>query len=212
MSQRVEPFCCGRRMLDFGYDVSEYCAVDPQFGTLDDFDRLVSLLLGAGLKLLLDFVPNVACSLPRHIPKPDSMNRRQCRQRGSSAFAGPFRARRPARIISSQQNAFGRCTASSAYVSRWPRHTQLASQRIRFGSVVRSLIMDNQEARGFARGPATLRAEIDDRPSGQAAAAIFDFLKRPRFTEDANSLELCTVRRSFIVVALSDIGSQRASQ
>ena len=28
-------------MADFGYDISDYCDVDPRFGTLDDFDALI---------------------------------------------------------------------------------------------------------------------------------------------------------------------------
>ena len=43
-------------MRDFGYDVSDYCAVDPTFGTLGDFDALLDRAHSLGLKLIIDQV------------------------------------------------------------------------------------------------------------------------------------------------------------
>ncbi len=43
-------------MTDFGYDVSDYCAIDPIFGTMADFDRLVARAHELGLRVIIDQV------------------------------------------------------------------------------------------------------------------------------------------------------------
>ncbi len=42
---------------DFGYDVSDYCDVNPEYGTLKDFDKLLAESHKLGLKVMVDIVP-----------------------------------------------------------------------------------------------------------------------------------------------------------
>ena len=43
---------------DAGYDVADYCQVDPLFGTLADFDLLMDKAASLGLRVIIDLVPN----------------------------------------------------------------------------------------------------------------------------------------------------------
>jgi alpha-glucosidase len=45
-------------MADFGYDVADYCGINPIFGTMQDFDSLLEEVHRRGLRMILDFVPN----------------------------------------------------------------------------------------------------------------------------------------------------------
>ncbi|GAB2507798.1 glycoside hydrolase family 13 protein [Paramicrobacterium agarici] len=52
-------------LADGGYDVDDYRDVDPKIGTLDDFDEMVAALHAAGIKLIVDIVPNHSSN--RHV-------------------------------------------------------------------------------------------------------------------------------------------------
>ncbi|MDQ3123933.1 MAG: alpha-amylase family glycosyl hydrolase [bacterium] len=45
-------------MADFGYDVADYCEVDPIFGTLKDMDKLIRNAHAKKIKIIVDLVPN----------------------------------------------------------------------------------------------------------------------------------------------------------
>ncbi|OLP61708.1 alpha-amylase [Xaviernesmea oryzae] len=50
---------------DAGYDVADYTDVDPLFGTLDDFERMLEQAHQLGLKVIVDIVPNHSSSAHR---------------------------------------------------------------------------------------------------------------------------------------------------
>jgi alpha-glucosidase len=53
-------------MHDHGYDVANYCDIDPLFGALDDFDKLLVDAHALGLRVIVDIVPNHTSN--EHLP------------------------------------------------------------------------------------------------------------------------------------------------
>lgn len=45
-------------MVDFGYDISDYYTIQPEYGTTEDLVELIEKAKALGIKLILDFVPN----------------------------------------------------------------------------------------------------------------------------------------------------------
>jgi alpha-glucosidase len=77
-------------MYDFGYDVSDYKAVDPVFGSLEDFDRVVAGARERGLRVLLDLVPcHTSIEHPWFWEHPDWYIWSDAPNNWSSAFGGP---------------------------------------------------------------------------------------------------------------------------
>jgi alpha-glucosidase len=129
-------------MADFGYDVSDYRDVDPLFGTLSDFDRLLAEAHRRHLKVLVDWVPNhtsdrhpwfVASRSSRDSPKRAWYWWRDDRPDGAGGSGPPGQA---ARLPNNWRSAFpgvGRTDFPPAWTwdegsQQWYLHLFLAQQ------------------------------------------------------------------------------------
>ena len=50
--------CYPSPQVDFGYDISDYCAIAPEYGTMADFEHLVAEAKKRNIKIVMDFVVN----------------------------------------------------------------------------------------------------------------------------------------------------------
>jgi alpha-glucosidase len=78
--------------LDVGYDVSDHAAIDPLFGTMDDFERLVAAAHERGIGLILDLVMNHTSN--RHPWFVDSRSSRTAEQAAWYIWRDPAGRRR----------------------------------------------------------------------------------------------------------------------
>ncbi len=108
-------------MADFGYDVSDHCAIDATFGDLPAFDRLLGDAHAGGLRVLLDWVPNhtsdrhpwfVESRSSRDSPKRDWYFWRDGRADGVAAQQLAGRLRRAGVDLGCRPPASGTCTSS----------------------------------------------------------------------------------------------------
>jgi hypothetical protein len=83
---------------DFGYDISDYEAIDPDFGTMEDMDELIAEVKRRGMRIILDLVINhtsdehawfVESSSSRDNPKADWYIWRDAKDDGSGVLKEP---------------------------------------------------------------------------------------------------------------------------
>jgi len=72
---------------DWGYDVADYCAVDPAYGTMEDVDRLIAEARKLGIRVMMDLVPNH--SSDRHPWFVESRSSRDAAKRDWYVWADP---------------------------------------------------------------------------------------------------------------------------
>jgi alpha-glucosidase len=113
-------------MADFGYDVSDYCDVDPVFGTLADFDALVAACHAHGVRVVIDWVPNHTSD--RHAWFLDSRSSRDSPRRDWYVWRDGARGGGPPNDWMSEFEAVGPAWTFDEATGQWYLHSFMAEQ------------------------------------------------------------------------------------
>jgi alpha-glucosidase len=89
--------------VDFGYDISNYEAIDPKYGTMEDFDRLVSEAKKRDIRIIMDLVMNhtsdkhpvIDRQVPGPIPSATGMCGKMARRPASRPITGSLTSATP---------------------------------------------------------------------------------------------------------------------
>jgi len=157
-------------MADFGYDVSDYREVDPIFGNMTDFDKLLHDAHSRGLKVIIDFVPNHTSS--QHDWFEQSKESRDSKLRDWYVWRNPSRGGEPP---NNWRSVFG----GSAWqldekTKQYYLHTFLKEQP--------DLNWDNPEVRQAMKG--VMRFWFDKGVDGMRLDAVSWLSKDAQFRDD----------------------------
>ena len=159
-------------LADGGYDVDDYRDVDPRLGTLDDFDEMVAALHDAGIRVVVDIVPNHTSNL--HAWFQEALARRPDRRPASatSSATGAGRtaqSRRPTGSRSFGGSAWERVAGRPvvpALLRRRAARPQLAEPRGARGLRAHAAVLGGSRRR---RIPHRCRAHAHEGPHRAAA-------------------------------------------
>jgi alpha-glucosidase len=112
-------------MADFGYDVADHSAVDPIFGSLADFDRLVSEAHRRGLRVIVDLIANHTSD--RHQWFVDSRSAKQHPRRSWYVWRAANDGRPPNNWMS-EFNGTGSAWTYDQHTGEWYLHSFLPEQ------------------------------------------------------------------------------------
>ena len=113
-------------MKDFGYDVADYTGVDPLFGTLEDFDTLVTEARARGIRVIVDLVPNHTSD--RHPWFIESRASRESPKRDWYIWADSKHGDQPPNNWMSAFPRAGRAWTFDQHTGQWYLHSFLPEQ------------------------------------------------------------------------------------
>jgi alpha-glucosidase len=163
-------------MVDGGYDVADYTAVDPRFGTLADFDLLLAEAHARGIRVLIDWVPNHTSD--QHAWFLESRRRRDAARRDWYVWRDPAPDGSPPNNWRSAFATAGPAWTLDDRTGQYYRHTFLAQQP--------DLNWDNPEVEAAMHD--VLRFWLERGVDGFRLDAINTFAKDPEMRDNEPGL------------------------